>query len=201
MRLFTLLLALSLAACAGSRPKTQDIRYYTLEYDPPAISAATSSSAIVSIARFGVAPDINTPRMIYRDLSFGRQEYAYHQWRVTPQTLVMDFLRRDFRDSGLFAAVTAPGSTVAPTHQLEGILEQWMEVDGPDSWTATAEVTVTLLNARAKSAPDQVLFQRAYKASAPCAKKNPAAVAEAMSRAMRDLSGRIIADVAQAVRQ
>ncbi len=48
---------------------------------------------------------------------------------------------------------------------------------------------------RAKTLPGLVLFQRTYRESEPSAKKNPGSVVEAMSRVMRTLSGRIIADV------
>ena len=61
-------------------------------------------------------------------------------------------------------------------------------------------LTITLLDLRAQAAPEQVLFQRTYRESQPCAKKNPDSVAEAMSRVMRALSGRIIADIHAAAR-
>lgn len=200
MRLILLLLCtLTLPACFGSTAKIPDIRYYTLEYDSPVVSG-TPVKAVILLNRFGVAPEINTAKMIYRDLAFGRQEYAYHQWRVPPQTMVMDYLRRDLRDSGLFTAVDGPTSTLPATFELEGIVEKWMEVDGADQWSAEAELTVTLIDMRTRFTPDRVLFQRVYRAGEVCAKKNPAAVAAAMSAAMRTLSEKIIADVYAAVK-
>lgn len=200
IRLFLLsLVCLALSACAGARHNVPDTRYYTLEYEPPQITAQPSS-AIITVSRFGVAPEFNTPKMIYRDLSFGRQEYTYHQWRSSPQVLVADYLRRDLTKTGLFQAISGPASFLAATHQVEGLVEEWMEIDGSDGWQATAELTITLLDLRALEAPDQVLFQRTYRDSQPCAKKNPGAVAEAMSRVMRTLSAQIIADIHAAVR-
>jgi hypothetical protein len=80
------------------------------------------------------------------------------------------------------------------------MVEEWLEVDGQDRWLATAELTITLLDLRAASVPELVLFQRTYRESEPSAKKNPGSVVEAMSRVMRTLSGRIIADVHEAVK-
>jgi ABC-type uncharacterized transport system auxiliary subunit len=191
-------LFLALSACAANRTPVPDTRYYTLEYEAPAVSGQPSK-AVILLTRFGVAPEFNTAKMIYRDLSFGRQEYHYHHWRATPQSLVADYLRRDLQGSKLFLAVGGPGSSLPATHQLEGMVEEWMEVDEKDRWLATAELTVTLLDLRATATPDLVLFQRTYRESEPCAKKNPGSVAEAMSRVMRVLSGRIIADVRAAV--
>ena len=197
--LLPFMLMLALAGCGAARTKAPDVRYYTLEYEAPAVSGETCQAG-VTLSRFGVAPEFNTGKLVYRDLSFGRQEYAYHQWRATPQTLVADYLRRDMQQSGLFLAVNRAGSSLPATHQLEGMIEEWMEVDGEDHWLASAGLTITLLDLRAGSAPQQVLFQRTYRESEPAAKKNPGSVVEAMSRVMRRLSERIIADVHAAVK-
>ena len=199
MRLIALCaLTLILTGCGAARTAPPDTRYYTLEYDAPEVSGRPTK-AVVALNRFGAAPEFNTAKLVYRDLSFGRQEYAYHQWRATPQSLVADFLRRDMQESGLFLAVGGPSSSLPATHRLEGIVEEWMEVDGEDAWQATASLTVTLLDLRAETMPGLVLFQRTYRESEPSAKKNPGSVVEAMSRVMRTLSGRIIADVHAAI--
>jgi len=199
IRFFLLfILASTLAGCGAARSSVPDTRYYTLEYETPAVSGQ-QTQAIIALSRFGVAPEFNTTKIVYRDLSFGRQEYVYHQWRATPQSLVADYLRRDLQASGLFLAISNPGSSLPATHQLEGMVEEWMEHDEEDRWLATAELTITLLDLRAKSMPNLVLFQRTYRESEPCAKKNPGSVVETMSRVMRTLSGRIIADVHAAI--
>lgn len=192
-----ILILAALTGCA-SHTSVPDTRYYTLEYAPPETSGKPVR-AVMALSHFGVAPEFNTPKLIYRDLVFGRQDYAYHQWRAAPQALVMDYLRRDMRESGLFLAVTGPGSSLPPTHQLEGLVEEWMEVDTEQNWLASAALTITLLNARTGDSTEMVLFQKTYRESEPCDRKNPASVAEAMSRAMRKISGRIIADVHGAI--
>ena len=191
-------LLLTLTGCAATRTTAPDVRYYPLEYESPAV-AGQPSPAVIMLSRFGVAPEFSTAKIVYRDLSFGRQEYAYHQWRSTPQALVADYLRRDLQHSGLFLAVSRPGSSLTATHQLEGMIEEWMEVDEEDHWLATAGLTITLLDLRARNISDQVLFQRTYRESEPAAKKNPGSVVEAMSRVMRTLSERIITDVHAAI--
>jgi ABC-type uncharacterized transport system auxiliary subunit len=193
------ILMLALVGCGAARTTAPDVRYYTLEYDSPTLTGQ-QAKAVIALNRFGVAPEFNTGNIVYRDLSFGRQEYAYHQWRATPQALVADYLRRDLQQSGLFLAVNQPGSPLSATHQIEGMVEEWMEVDGEDRWLATASLTITLLDLRARAIPEQILFQRTYRESEPAAKKNPGSVVEAMSRVMRTLSERIITDVHAAVK-
>ena len=74
-----------------------------------------------------------------------------------------------------------------------------MEVDTDRHWLASAALTVTLLDARAGDTTGMVLFQKTYRESEPCARKNPTSVAEAMSRAVQKMSGRIIIDVHAAI--
>lgn len=194
------IVTLILTGCGASRTPLPETRRYTLEYENAAISGPVAK-AVISLSRFGAAPPFNTTNIVYRDMAFGRQEYAYHQWRTTPQTMVMDYLRRDLQRSGLFLAVSSSGTGLSPTHQLEGMVEEWMEVDEANAWRASAELSITLVDLHARSVPDMVVFQRSYRASEPCAKKNPGSVVEAMSRAMRSISERIITDVYAAVRQ
>jgi ABC-type uncharacterized transport system auxiliary subunit len=199
-QLILAVLVLALTGCGAARNQVPDTRFYTLEYDSPVVEGEPTE-AVIGLSRFGAAPEFGTAAMVYRDLSFGRQQYTYHQWRAAPQVLAADYLRRDMQASGLFLAVAGPGSALPVTHRLEGMVEEWMEVDGEDGWQATAELTVTLLDLRAEAVPDLVLFQRTYRASEPSAKKNPGSVVEAMSRVMRILSERIIADVHAATRE
>ncbi len=196
--LLPFILMLALAGCGATRTPAPDTRYYTLEYPPPDIEAPPVE-AILQVARFGAAPEYHTTKIIYRDQPVGRQEYTYHQWRAAPQMLAADYLRRDLQASTLFLAVSGPGSSLPATHQLDGMVEEWLERDENDRWLATAELTITLLDLRAKTLPGLVLYQRTYRESEPSAKKNPGSVVEAMSRVMRTLSGRIIADVHAAI--
>ena len=56
-------------------------------------------------------------------------------------------------------------------------------------------ISITLM---AEDEPDvsrRILFQRRYRAEESCTIKNPRALAEAMSRAMADLSEKIIRDI------
>lgn len=187
-------LCAALAACTPARQPVPDVRQYTLEYPSPVLTGPRAK-AVLHVARFGAAPEYRTTKLIYRDQSFVRQEYTYHQWRATPQILASDFIRRDLHASGLFTAVNPPSSMIPATHEIEGMVEQWLEEDRPEHWLATLELTITLVDVRAPASPDMILFQRTYQHSQPCAQKNPVAVVEAMSQAMEILSARIIADV------
>jgi len=62
-------------------------------------------------------------------------------------------------------------------------------------------VTVTLLDVSAEELPQRVVFQKSYRAAEPMPNKTPQGLAQAMSKAMENLSARIITDTYEATRQ
>lgn len=176
------------------KPKER-IDHYVLEYEAHRIPDLEPVPVVVRLERFSVAPQYNTSRIVYRDREFARETYNYHRWRANPGDLVTHFLSRDFRESGLFKAVFEAGSRFPASCVLEGSVEEFFERDGAEQWEAVLALNVTLL---AEGEPDvsrRVLYQKTYRDSEPCARKNPTALSEAMSRAMARVSRAVIEDV------
>jgi ABC-type uncharacterized transport system auxiliary subunit len=188
----TMLLLLFLASCASMKQPSLKIDHYTLEYAPPKTGDLPPLTAVIKVERFSVASDYATPQMVYRDRSFKRETYFYHQWRANPRDLVTDYLSRDMRQSGLFKAVLPESSTLSPTHILEGSLDEFFEQDTEEGWRAVLTVTITLIKTKEADLTEGILFQETFHASQPCKDKSPGGVAEAMSEAMSRVSGEVI---------
>lgn len=199
--IFTLLLGLGLSAasCANLSQPSPRIEFYTLEYEPPRIEGQASLAALIQVERFSAAPLYNTSQIIYRDRSFTRSAYGYHKWRSNPADLVTYFLARDLKESGLFRAVVPRDSGQIPTHVLEGTVEEFLELDGEDSWEALLTISLTLAAAKEPDISKRILFQKTYRVRTPCRHKNPMGLAEAMSRAMAVLSAGAIRDIHRAL--
>ena len=177
-------------------PKSQT---YTLEYPPPTPSPGPPLSYILRIEPIEAIPFYRTDKMVYREAPFRREAYRYHKWQAPPGEMVTYLLLRDLRAAGIFSAVLSPDSLLAPTHSLEGGIEEFPEEDSPKGWLAVLTLNVTLA---AEYIPEQgrtVLFQHTYSEREPCASNTPGALAEAMSRAMSRISARILEDVRGAV--
>ena len=199
--LLFLCLPLFLGACVRLQQPSQKIAYYTLEYDPPAILGEFDTlPVIIRIERFSAAPTYHSHRIIYRDRSFKRDAYVYHQWRDYPDDMVTYFLNRDMKTSGLFKAVLPPESGLPFSHILEGTVEEFYEWDTESDWKAVLFLSIILTARDEKELPKRILFQKTYSTSKPCARKNPRALAEAMSQAMREVSGEIMDEVYHALR-
>lgn len=192
---FSVIVCLLGAACVGPAQAPEKTRFYTLEYPPPQASAAATLEETIRVERFQAAPVYATNRIVYREKAFERQTYTYHRWRASPADLVTFFLARDLRHSGLFRAIYSYDSRFAATYAVEGSVDEFLEADTRDRWTAVLTLSIVLLKENEPDVSKRVVFQRVYSQKEPCALKNPAALAEAMSIAMSRVSAEITRDI------
>jgi cholesterol transport system auxiliary component len=195
----TLLLLVSLSfllgACPSAKQPTSKVQFYTLEYDPPQMTGVESLNSAIRMERFGVAPTYNTSRIIYREGSYKRNAYFYYKWRANPGDLVSYFLSRDMKQSGLFRAVLPHDSRVPSSHKLEGTVDEFFERDNHENWEAVLSVSIVLMAENEPAISKRILYQKTYRAEEACKQRNPKALAEAMSHAMAEISGEIIQDI------
>jgi ABC-type uncharacterized transport system auxiliary subunit len=192
---FALLLLLSMTSCASMKQPSLKIDHYTLEYPSPKLGDLPQLPVILKVEPFTISPLYDTRQIVYRDRSFKRETYPYHRWRANPADLVTDYLARDMRLSGLFRAVLEEGSTVPPTHILEGSVDEFFEWDAAEGWKAVLTVSITLISAKETNTAGRILFQRTFRAIQPFQRKTPEGLAQAMSEAM----SRVSLDVMKAV--
>jgi ABC-type uncharacterized transport system auxiliary subunit len=193
--LFLVGVPILLSGCMNLKPPANKIDYYTLESGPPQISGLSPLPHIIKVDRFTASPTYNTTGIIYKDQSFKRDAYVYSRWRATPGALVTHILNRDIRHSRLFKAILTSDSRFTPSYLLEGTVDEFFEWDTEASWKAVLSLSVTLMNENKIDAQEKILFQKTYREVAQCKRKNPRALAEAMSLAMSEISRQIIKDV------
>jgi ABC-type uncharacterized transport system auxiliary subunit len=171
-----------------------------LEYPAPMLGRKTKIPAALKVDLFSVAQAFNTNAMVYQPQPFQSQSYNYSRWRANPGFLVTDYLIRDLRESGLFQAVFGPDGSGDYRFKLEGGVAEFQEVDAADGWKASLALTVTLLDTTQEELPRRVVFQKNYRVQEPLPEKTPQGLAQGMSRAMEQLSARIIQDTYEAAR-
>jgi len=190
-----LCLTLPLSACLNLKQPSNTIEYYTLEYDPFFMGHRQPLSCVIKVNSFSVSPIYNTNRIIYRDSSFKREAYVYHKWRTNPGEIVTYFLRRDMKQSNLFKAVLSRNSRLPSSYMLEGMVDEFLEMNREDGWEALLSVSITFMEENEPDISKKILLQKSYSTRKPCMHKNPQALAQAMSLAMADISKRIIKDI------
>jgi len=193
--IWLLLLPALMSACFAMKQPGKKTAFYTLEYDLPPLPDFKPLPVVLAVERFAVAPTYNSNQIIYRDNAFRRDAYTYHKWRNNPGDLVSTFLGRDLQQSGLFKAVLSSDSLLPATYVVEGAVNEFFEWDLDKTWKAVLTLTITLMASDAPNAGRMILLQKTYRAQKMCKHKNPQALAEAMSLAMKGLSLEIIRDI------
>ena len=188
-------LILSLSGCLGFGGTASKVDYYTLEYVSPKFAENKAVNSIIKMERFQASPLYNSEKISYRKNNFQTDEYSNQRWETNPAQLVPYFLFRDIKQSGLFKAVFNHDTGFVATHSISGTVDEFFEDDRGKIWEAVLSIDIILM---AENEPDlnkRILFQKRYSTRKECSKKNPGALAEAMSRAMSELSAQIITDI------
>jgi ABC-type uncharacterized transport system auxiliary subunit len=158
-------------------------------------------AAGIKVARFSAAQELASTDMLAQPGPYQRQVWDYQRWRVSPADLVGDYLTRDLRASGLFSLVLSHHDASAVRFKLEGALEGFQLRQSPQGPAAVLQMSLTLLDIRERELPRRLIYQRAYSAEVPLAQADPLELAQGLSRAMAQLSAKVIAELHQAVGQ
>jgi len=189
-----------LTACAlGGKPVVM-VEHYALEYPPPAIRNVIPIDCVIGIDRFSVSQIFNNVKIIYRQKPTLYNDYAYHRWRANPGDMVGDSLLRDLRAAGVFKSVFSWRDMGNTPFILKGGVGEFYESDETDGRNAILSVHITLMDTTQKELTQQIIFQKNYRCAEPVAEKTVPGFARAMSIAVERLSGQVIADVHEAIK-
>ncbi|MCX5888784.1 MAG: ABC-type transport auxiliary lipoprotein family protein [Deltaproteobacteria bacterium] len=196
----TVCLLISLLLWCGCGKPPMLVQQYLLDYPAPPVKAAPLADSL-KVEPFAVGQAFNTTAMVYRTDPYKSETYNYSRWRVNPGYLVADYLTRDLRNARIFKAVLSTDSPTKARFALEGGVEEMQEIDQGEIWQASLALNITLLDTSENEITRRVLFQKKYQAAEPLTEKTPGGLAQAMSRAMEQLSARIITDIYQAAKK
>ena len=187
-----------LAGCSITQSK-QEVHYYALSLPSANTASATTaqttassaSSASLVVRPFTAQQPYSRDRMVYRSSPYQVNFYHYHRWVSKPADMVTTLTRRALQQSNLFSTVY-PTPDAPADMRLGGVVRQCEEIDQPQSWQAVLSIDVWLSRSRNASP----FWFETYTATQQAAKRNPAAVAEAMSRNLQEILQQLSADLA-----
>jgi ABC-type uncharacterized transport system auxiliary subunit len=184
--------SLLLSGCSLTKPGPE-VHHYTLALTPPEV-AAGSAKASLQVRPFSAPDPYLQDRLVYRLSPYQLDFYHSHRWASSPTEQVTDWTRRYLRGSGLFTSVS-PTTEGAADFVLSGRVRQFDEVDHEQTWEAVLQVDFWLVRGTERSP----IWFSSYTASQQASKRNPVALAEAMSRNLENILGRLAADLAPVV--
>ena len=183
--------SVSLAACSFTTPRPE-VHHYTLTLSVPDVPSTGKISLVVR--SIGGRDPYDQERIVYRTSSYAFDLYNYHRWASPPGEQVTAWTRRYLRGSGLFAQVF-PNFDSPADFVLDGTVQQFEEIDREKTWEAALSIDFWLVRSGGRTP----VWFRSYAATQPAAKRNPEAIAEAMSRNLENILGRLAADLTPVV--
>lgn len=174
--------------CGASRP---EVRHYTLSVPPPAPSATEAATKTLQVRHLLARAPYDQQLMVYRSTPYRVAFYNYHQWASSPGEQVAEWTLRYLRQSGLFAQVmAAPGTSGELV--LGGVIRDFEEVDGDGAWEAVLGVDFYLT----KGDQQPPLWSKSFQVRRAAARRNPEAIAEAMSQNLEQVLKQVTQDLA-----
>lgn len=198
--LFMVSMILSLVACSfGGKPSVM-VEQYALEYPPPSVQSLNPMDEVIRLERFSVAQIFNHVKMVYRQKPTHYNDYAYHRWRANPGDMVGDSLLRDLRAAGIFKSVFSYRDMGNTPLILKGGVGEFYESDEKDGRKAILSVHIAVIDTTSRELTKQIIFQKNYRYEEPVTEKTVQGFAQAMSRAVEKLSGQVITDIREAIK-
>jgi len=171
-------------------------RAWPLDVERPSVAPRKSHGRILLVRSVRAAPGLEDRGLQWLQRDGSVHVDYYEQWAVPPAQAVENDLRQWLMDSGLFAAVVAPGSRLNADYVIEGELETF--IADPNAGLVHVSLALVLLDQRQGST--KVLLQRTESADVKLSASDAPAIAEAMRAAIVEVLRRTEADVARAVR-
>jgi ABC-type uncharacterized transport system auxiliary subunit len=180
MRRRTLLLALAVSGCGLSERPYEERRSWPILVPRPASLPARTGGKVLELRTLRAGPGLEVRGLQVLRADGSVHVDFYEEWAVPPAQGVEDAMRRWLGESGLFAAVVAPGSRATADLIVEGELSAlWCE---PAAGMAHAALTIVVMT-QSELNP-RVLLQRRLTATAALSGQDPAAQVQAQLAAL-----------------
>lgn len=184
--------SISVAGCSLAKPQPP-VHYYALAVQLPAQALGTGKTSLV-IRPLTARDPYDQERMVYRTSPYAFDLYNFHRWASSPAEQVTHWTRRYLQTTGLFSQVFPTTGGNADV-MLGGVVRQCEELDHETTWEAALSIDFWLTRADERSP----LWFRSYAVTKPANRRNPEAIAEAMSQGLVDILQRLTADLTPVV--
>jgi ABC-type uncharacterized transport system auxiliary subunit len=198
-QVFCLLLAFLTIGCINLKQPAIKVDYYQIEYGPLNSPTSEPLDVVLGLRSFTIATAYDHDRIVYEEEAFKRQSYYHHRWVANPSAIIRNALLKDLQNSGCYRAVTLIPGSITWDYELHGHIHEIGEKDMGENWTAVIDLEITFIKAPAGRSVKKILFQKNYRHSATCEKKEPVAVVVAMSQAVKELSLELQKDIYKAI--
>lgn len=184
--------SITAAGCSLTKPQPA-IHYYALAVPLPAPAPNTGKASLV-IRPLTARDPYDQERLVYRTSPYAFDLYQSHRWASSPAEQVSHWTYRYLQATRLFSQVFPTTDSTADV-VLGGVIRQCEELDHDTTWEAALSIDFWLTRGDERSP----FWFRSYSATTPASRRNPEAIAEAMSQGLADILRQLTTDLAPIV--
>ena len=183
--------AIAVTGCGG---QSYNRNHYVLQASPPAKTGARPADTVLAVRRFTIDSAYQSSGLVYRKGEFQYETDFYNHFLVSPADMITEKTRNWLAESGDFATVLDPASTVNPTHTLKANIIALYGDFRPDA-TPKAVMGIRFFLTAEKAAPQTVLLAKTYTSSHDLKEKNAGALVEGFDACLTNILNQLEADL------
>jgi cholesterol transport system auxiliary component len=188
-----LLIALLCPGCAQRKAIAKDT--FLLNAQRGGTSVQATSEAVLAVQPFSIAPAYQGKGLAYRTDDDQYESDFYNEYFASPSAMVTEQTRDWLSESGVFAEVLLPVSSVKPTHVLEGHIKQ-IVADVRDKANKQAVLELSFFLLEQHNHNRTIRFQKTYSATQSLDGKTASACIVAMNQCLSEILGDLEKDLA-----
>lgn len=181
------------SGCAQRQAIVRETFLLDTQRDGASVKAAAET--VLAVQPFSIAPEYQGKGIVYRTDTNQYESDFYHEYFISPSSMITDQTRNWLRASGVFNEVLLPASSVEPTCILEGNVKQ-IAVDVRDKANPQAVLELSFLLLEQDKRSRKIWFSKTYSAARPVENKTPSACVAALSQCLTEILGSLEKDVA-----
>jgi len=168
---------------------------FLLDVQRDSRSVQTTPESILAVQPFSIAPAFANKGIVLRTGGNQYESDFYNEYFISPAPMMTEQTRRWLSESGLFAQVLLPVSSVEPTHVLEGHIQQ-IVLDSSDLDAPRAELKIAFFLLEQHKRDRTVRIQQTYSVSHAMESGSMQDYMAAQSRCLRDILAKLESDLA-----
>ena len=186
-----------ISGCADSRIYAK--QQYALKVNRGAAEQGRGGVGIVRVRRFQISEGFSGIGLVYRTSDVNYESDYYHEFMVSPVSIITEQSRRWLNDSGVFAGVVDTSSSVKAGYVLEGNMAcLYGDYRDKESPKAVLEIEFTLISTKAMA--DPIVFRRTYTAVRAVEPANAASLVKGFNGCLSEILDSFEADLRNVVK-
>lgn len=149
---------------------------------------------VLEIRPFSIDPSFSSRQMVYRVSEFKYVQDYYNEFLVSPAVMITHNTRNWLSQSNMFTTVLEPGSTVNPTHILEGSISQcYADMRNRNSPAAVLKIQMSLVK---RDKTDLLAWSKTYDADQPMKDRSAESFIDAINQCLQAILQNMQTDMA-----